>query len=386
MKVLITTDWYAPVINGVVTSVLNLERELRKKGHEVKILTLARGPHSYISENVYYVGSFSAGAVYPDARIKIPLHSHLIISRLIKWNPDIIHSQCEFSTFLAAKKIAKTLNIPIVHTYHTVYEDYTHYFSPNKKWGRKAVSKFSKWIADSCRSIIAPTEKVSEMLSEYRIKPPVNVIPTGIDLEKFYADDLQSNKIMKEKLGISENDFVCIYIGRLAKEKNIDELIKMQTDIDNTNVKLLIVGDGPQSKELKKITDEYGISDRVIFTGMIPPKDVPAYYKCGNVFVSASTSETQGLTYIEALASGLPVICRKDRCLDGVIDDVINGFQYANPNEYCETIKELAMNPEYVGRMSRNALKSSRKFGCEIFAERAEKVYTEAITNNLSAV
>lgn len=119
---------------------------------------------------------------------------------------------------------------------------------------------------------------------------------------------------------------------------------------------------------------------------MIPPKDVPAYYKCGNVFVSASTSETQGLTYIEALASGLPVICRKDRCLDGVIDDVINGFQYANPNEYCETIKELAMNPEYVGRMSRNALKSSRKFGCEIFAERAEKVYTEAIINNLSAV
>lgn len=118
MKVLITTDWYAPVINGVVTSVLNLERELRKKGHEVKILTLARGPHSYISENVYYVGSFSAGAVYPDARIKIPLHSHMIISRLIKWNPDIIHSQCEFSTFLAAKKsqrlLISQLFIPII--------------------------------------------------------------------------------------------------------------------------------------------------------------------------------------------------------------------------------------------------------------------------------
>lgn len=93
-------------------------KRTQKKGHEVKILTLARGPHSYILENVYYVGSFSAGAVYPDARIKIPLHSHLIISRLIKWNPDIIHSQCEFSTFLAAKKsqrlLISQLFIPII--------------------------------------------------------------------------------------------------------------------------------------------------------------------------------------------------------------------------------------------------------------------------------
>lgn len=278
------------------------------------------------------------------------------------------------------KKISKYLNIPIVHTYHTVYEDYTHYFSPNKKWGRKAVSKFSKWVADLCSSIIAPTEKVREILSEYWIKPIVSVIPTGIRLEKFQINDFARLKFLKESLGISENDFVCVYIGRLAKEKNIDELIKFHAEINNPNIKLLIVGDGPHSES------EYSVSDRIIFTGMIPPKNISIYYKCGDVFVSASTSETQGLTYIAALASGLPVICRKDKCLEGVVDNSMNGFQYTNQTEYCEIIQALALNPERIREMSRSAFGSSRKFGCEMFAHRVEMVYTKAIQNNLSAV
>ena len=134
MKVLITTDWYYPVINGVVTSVQTLAAELKKRGNEVRILTLSRNHQSYREGGVYYAGSVGAGRIYPQARLKLPV-SGKCIKELILWKPDIIHSQCEFSTFLMAKKIAKELQIPIVHTYHTVYEDYTHYFSPRKKWG-----------------------------------------------------------------------------------------------------------------------------------------------------------------------------------------------------------------------------------------------------------
>ena len=122
MKVLITTDWYKPAINGVVTSVCNLREELQQRGHEVKILTLSRTAHSYEEEGVIYMGSVNAGYIYPGARLRVSPGRELYC-RIIEWQPDIVHSQCEFSTFFMAKRIAEECKIPLVHTYHTVYED-----------------------------------------------------------------------------------------------------------------------------------------------------------------------------------------------------------------------------------------------------------------------
>lgn len=135
MKVLITTDWYKPAINGVVTSVCNLREELQQRGHEVKILTLSRTARSYEEEGVIYMGSVNAGYIYPGARLRVSPGRELYRG-IIEWNPDIVHSQCEFSTFFMAKKIAEECKIPLVHTYHTVYEDYTHYFSPLQEMGQ----------------------------------------------------------------------------------------------------------------------------------------------------------------------------------------------------------------------------------------------------------
>lgn len=135
MKVLITTDWYKPAINGVVTSVCNLREELQQRGHEVKILTLSRTAHSYEEEGVIYMGSVNAGYIYPGARLRVSSGRELYRG-IIEWNPDIVHSQCEFSTFFMAKKIAEECKTPLVHTYHTVYEDYTHYFSPLQEMGQ----------------------------------------------------------------------------------------------------------------------------------------------------------------------------------------------------------------------------------------------------------
>ena len=143
MKVLITTDWYAPIINGVVTSVLLLQRELEKLGHEVRVVTLSNNLHTYKDGNVYYMGSVSANKIYPGARLKINRNRSLL-HELVAWRPDVIHSQCEFSSFRVAYALSNRLGIPIVHTYHTVYEDYTHYFSPSVRVGKAVVSVFSQ--------------------------------------------------------------------------------------------------------------------------------------------------------------------------------------------------------------------------------------------------
>lgn len=222
MRVLITTDWYEPVINGVVTSVMNLSRQLRERGHEVKILTLSRTFHSYIEGDVVYAGSIGLGCIYPQARLKIPKAAGDYMEMLLEWKPDIVHSQCEFSTFFLAKRIASELHVPIVHTYHTVYEDYTHYFSPQKVWGRNIVQLMTKKLANVVETIIAPSDKIRKILEGYQVSCPVEVIPSGIHLEKYQLCKKEDwRKKIRMQLGISQDALVLVYVGRMAKEKTL---------------------------------------------------------------------------------------------------------------------------------------------------------------------
>ena len=376
MKILITTAWYRPVINGVVTSVLNLTEQLEKRGHEVKVLTLSRNCHSYKEENVIYAGSVGMGKIYPQARVKIPVVAGEYMEELLAWKPDLIHSQCEFSTFFLAKRIAGELDIPIIHTYHTVYEDYTHYFSPQKAWGRSLVQMMTRKLSVQVDAMIAPSEKIEHILNGYQVSCPVDVVPSGIDTEKYkkrIGDG--SREVLREKYGIGKDEMVLVYVGRMAKEKNIEELLWHQKSVQD-NVKLVLVGDGPYRETLEMKAKEYGVEQTVIFTGMVSPKEVAGYYQIGNLFVSASTSETQGMTYDEALAGGVPLLCRKDDCLKDVIIEETNGWQYENEAMYIECIRKWRELNEHEKQSIRNtAVQTADQFSKESFAERVERVY-----------
>ena len=376
MKILITTDWYKPVVNGVVTSVLNLTEQLERHGHEVKVLTLSRNCHSYKEGNVIYAGSVGMGKIYPQARVKIPVVAGEYMEELLKWRPDLIHSQCEFSTFFLAKRIAGELNIPIIHTYHTMYEDYTHYFSPQKTWGRSLVQLMTRKLSDLVDAMIAPSGKIAGILEDYRVSCPVSVIPSGIDTEKYRKRiDDGSRKALQKQYGIKENETVLVYIGRMAKEKNIEELLWYQKSVQKY-AKLILVGDGPYRQTLEEKANEYGVTDSVIFTGMVSPDEVARYYQIGELFVSASTSETQGMTYDEALAGGVPLLCRKDDCLKEVIVEDKNGWQYENVSMYIECIQKWKVFSEDEKRNIRNtAVKTADQFSSESFAKQVEQVY-----------
>ena len=381
MKVLITTDWYEPVINGVVTSVMNLSRKLRERGHEVKILTLSRTCHSYIEGNVIYAGSIGMGCIYPQARVKIPTVAGDYMEMLLDWKPDIVHSQCEFSTFFLAKKIASELHIPIVHTYHTVYEDYTHYFSPQKAWGRNIVQLMTRKLANAVETLIAPSDKIRKILEGYQVSCPVEIIPSGISLEKYQAckeEDWQEK--IRAQLGIPQDALVLVYVGRMAKEKNIEELLEYQQEAEKYGVILLLVGDGPHLPELKKKAEELKVTEHVIFTGMIAPEEVGHYYQAGDLFVSASISETQGMTYAEALAGGIPLLCRRDGCLEQVVADGENGWQYDDREDFLGRIREWkGMSEDAKSRMQDKAVDSAEKFSSGNFAGRVEKINEQQI-------
>lgn len=379
MKILITADCYTPTINGVVTSILNLETELRRLGHDVKILCPSENFHSSESENVYRIGSVGVGRIYSGARAALRIsQSHL--QKLIDWKPDIIHSQSEFSSFIMAKRIAAEVNCPIVHTYHTVYENYTHYFSPSITLGRKAVIVMTKRILRHTKAVIAPSQKIERLLKDYGIAQPIKVIPTGLRLKKF-SDEISVNIIneLKAKLGIPLKSRVLITVGRAAKEKNIDELIRYFKRLDIENTVFVIVGGGPYLDALKDLAYAENISDKMIFTGAVEPENIAAYYRLGDIFLSASQSETQGLTYIEALASGLPAVCRRDDCLNDVITNGKNGGQYTDFKEFSELIRTFLFNDELYKSMSENAVQTAQKYSAEKFAKNVETVYMEIL-------
>ena len=184
MKILLTTDTRVPAINGVVTSTATLRAALTAQGHEVWVLTLSGDSHTYTKDGVTSLGSLDAGLVYPGARLRAPALNRAIRD-LIDWRPDIVHSQCEFSTFAPARRIAHAAGAPLIHTYHTVYEDYTHYFSPSRSMGRKMAALFTRMICAGCDAVIAPTPKISRLLAGYSVHCPVRIIPTGLDLQRF---------------------------------------------------------------------------------------------------------------------------------------------------------------------------------------------------------
>lgn len=379
MKILITADCYTPTINGVVTSILNLETELRRLGHDVKILCPSENFHSSESENVYRIGSVGVGRIYSGARAALRI-SQSNLQKLIDWKSDIIHSQSEFSSFIMAKRIAAEVNCPIVHTYHTVYENYTHYFSPSITLGRKAVIVMTKRILRHTKAVIAPSQKIERLLKDYGIEQPIKVIPTGLRLKKF-SDEISVNIIndLKAKLGIPLKSRVLITVGRAAKEKNIDELIRYFKRLDMENTVFVIVGSGPYLDNLKELAYAENISDKVIFTGAVEPENIAAYYRLGDIFLSASQSETQGLTYIEALASGLPAVCRRDDCLNDVITNGKNGGQYTDFKEFSELIRTFLFNDELYKSMSENAVQTAQKYSAEKFAKDVETVYMEIL-------
>lgn len=381
MKVLITTDLYTTSTNGVVTSVRNLMEELAKKGHEIRVLTVSEKLRSHKDENIYYIKSVPLGVVYPDVRMPIS-YRHRYLREIIRWKPDVIHSQCEYFSYQFAGYISRKTGAPIVHTYHTLYEQYVTYVFPSQRIGAYFVGKLSKLRLRKAEAIVAPTQKVESVLKNYGLSNPIHVIPSGIALEQHKQRITQQERLEKRRaLGIPDDHMVLLNLGRLGTEKNLTELVELfaLTRPHHSKLKLLIVGDGPARKDLEEAAVRLGVAEHVIFTGMVEPSEVHKYYQLGDVFVSASTSETQGLTYLEAAANGLPLLCRRDPCLDGVLVEGRNGYEYEAVDEFCEIIDTILAHPEWCRAAGSQSEQIAAVYDKSHFAEQIEEVYEAVV-------
>lgn len=385
MRIGLFTDTYTPDINGVVSSIVTLQRELEKNGHEVFVITNHKARTMKQEGNVLRLPGLELKWLY-GYKLSTPFH-FAARDQVKKMNLDVIHVHTEFGVGFFARIVAKNLNIPVVSTYHTMYEDYTHYVNlfgleEVDKMTKRIVSTFSRSISDNVQAVISPSEKTKETLLKYGVKTPIYVIPTGLDFSMFDMDHIHPETVanIRKTYGIQEDDKLIVYLGRIAEEKSIDIPIEGFRYVEDEHIKLMIVGDGPQLDDYRELAKKYHLEDKVIFTGKKNREEVPQYYACADCFVSASLSETQGMTFIEALACGLPVFARPDEVLRDLVIEGVSGYLFETPQEFAEKLTAFfTMSKEVRQEMKDKARAFVDKYDSRVFCQKVLSVYYQAI-------
>ncbi len=390
MRIAIFSDTFAPEINGVATSTYNLHTILNRMGHFcVTVTTNPFAKETTFENNVIRVPGIELKRLY-NYRMASFFNSKAA-KLLNSFEIDVVHIQTEAGVGIFGKLYAKMKKIPYVYTYHTMYEDYTYYATKGKiePFAKRVVRNYSRWQAEAASELISPSEKTKEALREYGVDRYINVIPTGIDFSRFEAKSVDFDKLkkLKRKLGIDKT-FNLIYVGRIAKEKGIDVLLRgYQKFLDkeaNRNIltKFVIVGGGPALVELEELSRYLKIDEHVVFVGKVPPDEVGFYYHLGDVFASASVTETQGLTFMEAMAAHKILIARYDENLVGVIKDKETGLFFKDENDFVKKfVTVLQMTESARKDMADRAYELSQKYSLETFGQNVTRVYERAVRN-----
>lgn len=381
LRIAFFTNYYHPVVNGVVRSVASFREILTKQGHNVFIF--AQSDNEYKDEEPFIFRYPSLSLPLPMDIVTVIPVSSFVDQLLPSLKLDIIHTHHPILLGQTAASKAADLNVPLVFTFHTQYWEYTHYVP----FPQEAIQEFLKnaihtWLRvfmQKCQHIVIPSESIKEILiRDYGLEDRFTVIPTGTNLKPFLRAD---GKTLRQSKGW-QDDKVLISIGRLAAEKNWETLLRAAAQVyaQHPTMRLVLIGDGPDKQTLELLAAELGIAERVTFTGQVPFDEIPAYLKAADMFGFASVTETQGLVTIEAMAAGLPVVAVDGSGSHDIVDNGKDGFLVDNdPNALASAINKMLSNPKQMKQFSVKALKKARTFDANRLGRQMVKVYEQAI-------
>lgn len=372
MKIAFFSESYKPYVSGVTNSIETLKNGLEELGHKVFVFSPSY-PGAEEMAGVYRFPSIPAP--YPGYRITIPVPGRYF-DFLESQKINIIHSHSPYQLGRLSMSYAKRLGVPYVFTMHTVLGHYMHYvpFIP-QRISSFLMSRYSKGFCNKCSSVVVPTDKVKKQLRSEGITSRIEVIPTGIDMTLI---DNASPIGIRQMHGIPADAKVLLFVGRLAKEKNLPFLFKAFETVlsKHSNVFLLVAAGGPMELELKKIAPA-----NVVFAGSIGYPRIFDYYAASDVFVFSSLSETQGLVLTEAKASGIPQVAVDAEGVSDVVKDGITGY-LVPPDEdvFAFKVMKLMEDRETWKRMSSSSKDIARLDDSkEVFARKIELLYKSVI-------
>jgi glycosyltransferase involved in cell wall biosynthesis len=372
------SDCYHPVINGVVTSIDVLRSNLMKAGHEIELFVPDKPGFSDHDLSIHRFFSLTA-PFHKESRFTLP-HPWGHIKRLQDWAPDVLHIHTPFNLGLVGLYVSEKLGLPYVFTHHTLWEEYVHYVPlVSRRLLRKTAIAVCRQFCNGASTVVAPSDEVKSRLLTQRVRQPIEVIPTGIDVECFAEGD---GAAIRTRYGLLPEHRVAIYVGRMGKEKSLDFLLNAfaQVSREVPEARLLMVGGGPEKTVLEEQTRSLGLQDRVTFTGYVPRTDLASYFRAARVFLFSSVTETQGLVSLEAQASSCPVVAVRASGSNEAVADQETGFLVPqNEADFAAHTIRLLCDDALQARMASSALERALHFSSRIMVERHLQVYEQAV-------
>ncbi len=386
MKIAIFSDTFPSQINGVANAAYQLAKGLSERGHQVMVFTAIRkdAAQALRKENfkTVRIPSFPVPA-YPGERCAIPFG--IGFNRLRKFKPDVIHTHTPFGIGLAAVVWGKLLGIPVVGTHHTFYDYYLKHVKADYQWAKKLSWKYTVGYYNRCDLVISPSQSLADAMKDESLKRPIEVIANFIDTDFFRpAESVAAKNKVKTSFGVKGKSV--IYMGRLSYEKDIDQVIKAFALAKRKlqDLKLMIVGDGPERANLEKLSRDEGIGGEVIFTGFKEGRNLVEALQANDIFLTASRSENMPLSLLEAMAVGLPFVVVKEKGLAEIVGQGVNGFfaKTGDPGDMAAKIMELLSQPELLRKLgAASRSRALADYSKESVMSRFEKAYNKVSSN-----
>jgi 1,2-diacylglycerol 3-alpha-glucosyltransferase len=384
MNVGIFADCYIPTASGVVTSAVQLREGLERRGHRAIIVTVDTPPHK---ENDGAVYRFPSIPFNKDADFRLGVVSQGSVNRILERERiDLIHTHTEFSVGWAAKRAARLMNLPLVHTAHTLYEDYRHYLFLGRLLPAKVIQTFLGLYLSDCDALICPSAKAVNYFRSVVPDVKTVVIGNGVCKSQFRPVPLavEERDRTRKALGIRVEDKVILYVGRMGKEKRVRELFTVLVPLlrREPHYKALFVGCGPCLQQVARVAKQEGLSKRAILPGHVDWRHVYRYYSIADVFATASLSEVHPMTLIEASMCGLPIVARRDEGYAGLVQDGCNGYLADLDSQLAERLGELLEDDGKRLEFSKNGLMLSDRHDSERHVERIESLYHQIVNKS----
>lgn len=396
MRIAIFTETYLPQINGVVTHIKILKEGLEALGHTVLIVTADSKAHThYLKDNVLHCPAHNLKRIY-NLDLASPV-SRTRLKYLREFRPDIIHVHNEFSIGLSGMAIAKILKVPLVYTLHTMYDDYIYYIAPKPliPLTKKLSHRYFRMFPQNAAVVTGPSKKCQEYTYEIGSDKKVEVIPNPVELDAFapQTSTPQQRAQIREQYHIPQDATVACFVGRLGREKSVDVLLRFwaQEMKPQDNMRLLIIGDGPEKEPLEQLAQQLGITDTVVFTGKVLHPDLPPYVHTCDIYVTASLSDTNSISMLEGMAGGLPVLQLYDELNADQVTDGVNGYMFRDAAEMGQRLRQIRdMEPEELQKLKTSVIQSVKNSGapdpCQLHPDHLLQHLSKTATQKAAAV
>ncbi|WP_372372878.1 glycosyltransferase [Vreelandella venusta] len=383
LRVAMISNNYFPFVSGVSVSVERLRQGLRELKHQVQLLVPRYREAWQDDETILRVPTVMAFGEKREFRLTNPFSARFRHC-LQRFKPDIIHVHHPFWLGSMGLWMGRRLRVPVVYTYHTRLEHYAHFVPLPGALFRNLIShSLIKHFSNRCQGVIVPTYSAEEYLRMIGVKTPTLIQPTGIDTAQFADTDRDALEELRHQLSIDPADTVLVSVSRISQEKNIGFMLEALAELKKLgrqSLRLLLIGDGPDRQTIQQHIEALALQEQVTLVGAVPPKEMARYYHLGDIFVFASTSETQGMVVLEAMAAGLPVVAVRSSGIDDVVRDGFNGYKTPqNRQKWGQRVMALAEDNALRDTLGKQAKRFASDYDIAEFAGAVAHFYAEVL-------